>query len=82
MQLAFLLLIGGLAGWLAASLVRGRGLGLWGNIGIGVVGALLGGTLLGHLGVRLLGPFGQLVTATIGAVLLLWVVRLFQRSRD
>jgi len=74
MQLAFLLLIGGLAGWLAASLVRGRGLGLWGNIGIGVVGALLGGTLL--------GPFGQLVTATIGAVLLLWVVRLFQRSRD
>lgn len=77
MHLVLLLILGGLAGWLAAYLVRGGGLGLWGSIGLGVTGALLGGTLLGQLGVRLIGPFGQWLTALLGAVLLLWAARLF-----
>jgi uncharacterized membrane protein YeaQ/YmgE (transglycosylase-associated protein family) len=77
--LALLLVIGGLAGWLAARLVRGGGLGLWGNIGLGVTGALLGATLLGQLGVRLVGPFGIWLMALLGAVLLLWTARLFGR---
>jgi len=76
MYLALLLILGGLAGWLAARLVRGDGLGLWGNVGLGVTGALLGGVLLGQVGVRLLGPFGQWLTALLGAVLLLWAARL------
>ncbi len=80
MYIVFLLILGGLAGWLAATLVKGRSLGLWGNIGIGVVGALLGGTLLGQLGVRLAGPFGQALTAFLGAVVLLWVAGLFKKS--
>jgi uncharacterized membrane protein YeaQ/YmgE (transglycosylase-associated protein family) len=79
MYIVLLLLLGGLAGWLAARLVRGPGLGLWGNIGVGIVGALLGGTLLGQMGVRLVGPAGQLVTALLGAVLLLSIGRLFGR---
>ncbi|MCB1819393.1 MAG: GlsB/YeaQ/YmgE family stress response membrane protein [Gammaproteobacteria bacterium] len=41
---------------------------------------VLGATLLGEEGVRLMGPFGQLVTALIGAVLLLWLARLFGRK--
>ncbi|MCW5585701.1 MAG: GlsB/YeaQ/YmgE family stress response membrane protein [Chromatiales bacterium] len=77
MSVVLLLILGGLAGWLAATLVRGRGLGVWGNIGVGIVGAVLGATLLGQMGVRLMGPFGQLVTALIGAVVLLWLARLF-----
>ena len=81
MSLVILLLLGGLAGWLAARLVRGHGLGVWGNIGVGVVGALLGGLVLGQLGVRLLGPAGQFVTALLGAVLLLWVAGVFRRGR-
>jgi len=76
MYLALLLILGGLAGWLAARLVRGDDLGLWGNVGLGVTGALLGGVLLGQVGVRLLGPFGQWLTALLGAVLLLWAARL------
>lgn len=79
--IVFMLIIGGLAGWLAARIVRGYGLGLWGNIGVGVVGALLGGTLLGQLGVRLMGPMGQAVTAFLGAIILLWVAGLFERTR-
>ena len=80
MYIVLLLLLGGLAGWLASTLVRGEGLGLWGNIGVGIVGALLGGVLLGQMGVRLAGPFGQLVTALLGAALLLWIGRLFGRK--
>lgn len=80
MYIVLLLTLGGLAGWLAARLVKGAGLGVWGNIGVGVVGALLGGTLLGQMGVRLLGPLGQFLTALLGAVLLLWVARLFGRK--
>ena len=80
MYLVLFLVLGGLAGWLAAALVRGGGLGRWGNIGLGVTGALLGGVLLGQVGVRLLGPFGQWLTALIGAVLLLFAARLLGRK--
>ncbi len=79
MHIVLFLILGGLAGWLASALIRGRGLGLWGNIGVGVVGAVLGGTLLGHVGVRMGGPLGQWMTALLGAVLLLWVARLLGR---
>ncbi|MGD1983195.1 MAG: GlsB/YeaQ/YmgE family stress response membrane protein [Chromatiaceae bacterium] len=80
MYLVLFLILGGLAGWLAAALVRGGGLGLWGNIGLGVTGALLGGVLLGQVGVRLIGPFGQWLTALLGAVLLLFAARLLGRK--
>lgn len=80
MYIVILLILGALAGWLAAYLVRGQGLGLWGNIGVGVVGALLGGTLLGQLGVRLMGAAGQFVTAALGAIILLGAIRLFQKK--
>lgn len=81
MTIVVLLILGGLAGWLAARLIRGEGLGLWGNIGVGIVGALLGGTLLGQVGVRLAGPFGQLLTALLGAAILLGLARLFGRGQ-
>jgi uncharacterized membrane protein YeaQ/YmgE (transglycosylase-associated protein family) len=81
MYVVLLLILGGLAGWLAATWVRGQSLGIWGNIGVGVVGALLGGTLLAHLGVRLMGPMGQFVTALMGAVALLYLARLFGTKR-
>lgn len=80
MYIVLLLILGGLAGWLAATVVKGHSLGLWGNIGVGVVGALLGGTLLGQVGVRLIGPFGQALTAFLGAVVLLWIAGLFSKK--
>ncbi len=82
MHIVFFLIIGGIAGWLAAKIMRGRGLGVWANIAVGVLGALLGGTLLGQLGMRMEGLIGQLLTATLGAVLLLWVAKLINKTRD
>ena len=80
MNIVPLLLIGGIAGWLAGKIMRGRGLGLWANIAVGVVGALLGSTLLTQLGMQMHGPIGQLLTATIGAVALLWLAKLINKT--
>ncbi len=80
MNIVFLLLIGGIAGWLAAKIMKGRGLGLWANMGVGVVGALLGGTLLRQLGIEMQGPIGQLLTATVGAVALLWLAKMINKT--
>ena len=75
--LLVILLVGLVAGWLAGVVVRGAGFGLLGDIAIGIVGALIASWLFPHLGVRLAtGIAGQILYATIGAVLLLVVVRL------
>jgi uncharacterized membrane protein YeaQ/YmgE (transglycosylase-associated protein family) len=74
------IIVGGIAGWLASLVVRGTGLGILGDIIVGIIGAFLGGFLLSLL---LPGTFaitgftlGSVVIAFIGAVILLFVVRL------
>ena len=80
MHLLWFLIIGIAAGWLAGQLMKGGGYGLIGDLVIGVIGAFLGGWLLGALGIVAGGLIGSLVTATIGAVLLLFLVRLIKRA--
>ena len=70
----YFLLIGLAAGWLAGQIMKGRGFGLGGNLVVGVIGALLGGFLFGLVGLSSHGLVGSLVTATVGAVVLLYVV--------
>jgi uncharacterized membrane protein YeaQ/YmgE (transglycosylase-associated protein family) len=74
------LLIGIAAGWLAGQLMRGGGYGLIGDLVIGVIGSFLGGWVLGALGIFTSGLIGSLITATIGAVLLVFLVRLIKRA--
>ena len=74
------LLIGAVAGWLAGLAVRGGGFGLFGDIAIGIVGAFIGGWLLPRLGINLgSGLVPVIVSATIGAVVLLLILRLIRR---
>ncbi|WP_444678149.1 GlsB/YeaQ/YmgE family stress response membrane protein [Halomonas sp. E19] len=68
------LIIGGLAGWIAGNIMRGGGFGILPNIGVGIVGAVIGGFLFRLLGLGAEGMIGSLVTATVGAVLLLWII--------
>lgn len=75
MNIVYFLLIGVAAGWLAGQFVKGGGFGLVGNMVLGVVGAVIGGVLFGMLGLTSAGLLGSLVSATVGAVLLLVVVR-------
>jgi uncharacterized membrane protein YeaQ/YmgE (transglycosylase-associated protein family) len=78
--LAIFLAIGGIAGWLAGILMKGGGFGLLGNIVVGIIGALVGGYVFGLLGISAGGLIGSIVTATVGAVLLLFIVRLIKRA--
>lgn len=78
--LVLMLLVGGLAGWLAGLLIKGGGYGLLGNIVIGIVGAMIGGNLFQALGISAGGLVGALITATAGAIVLLFVVRLIKRA--
>jgi len=82
MSLLTWLIVGLIAGVLA-SLVMGGGYGLIGDIIIGIVGAFLGGWLFSMLGVG--SPFGGLAgtifVAFIGAVVLLFLLRLIRGRR-
>lgn len=79
--LVILILIGALAGWLAGLVVRGFGFGLFGNIIIGILGAFLGTWLLAQFGVVFTtGIVNTILTATLGAVILLLIVRVLKRA--
>lgn len=80
MHLLWFLIIGIVAGWLAGQLMKGSGYGLIGDLVIGVIGAFLGGWLLGILGIYAGGLIGTLITATIGAIALLFLIRLIKRA--
>jgi uncharacterized membrane protein YeaQ/YmgE (transglycosylase-associated protein family) len=76
-SLIIVLLIGLIAGWLAAKIVTGGGLGILGDIVVGILGAFIAAWLLPKLGVRLgTGLVRQIIDATLGAVILLALVRL------
>jgi uncharacterized membrane protein YeaQ/YmgE (transglycosylase-associated protein family) len=75
------LVVGAIAGWLAGLIVRGGGFGLIGDIIVGIVGAFIAGLLLPRLGIHLMPGFvGEVIDATIGAVILLLVLRLVRRA--
>jgi uncharacterized membrane protein YeaQ/YmgE (transglycosylase-associated protein family) len=75
-----LLIVGLIAGWLAGKLVRGFGFGLIWNVVIGIIGAFIGVALLTRVGVRpFSGFFGSIINATVGALVLLFIVGLVRR---
>jgi uncharacterized membrane protein YeaQ/YmgE (transglycosylase-associated protein family) len=80
MNIILFLIIGGVAGWLAGLIMKGRGFGVMANIGIGIVGSVLGGFVFRLLGLAAQGAIGELVTATAGAVLLLAVVSAIKKA--
>jgi uncharacterized membrane protein YeaQ/YmgE (transglycosylase-associated protein family) len=80
MDLLWFLIIGLAAGWLAGRLVKGGGFGLIGDLLVGVVGAFLGGFLFRVLGLSAGGPIGNLVMATVGAVVLVLAIRMVRRA--
>lgn len=79
MSILWFLIIGAIAGWLAGLLMKGKGFGLFGNIVIGCIGALLGGFLFGLFGISSGSLLGSLITALVGAVVLIYVVRLVKK---
>jgi uncharacterized membrane protein YeaQ/YmgE (transglycosylase-associated protein family) len=82
MEIIVILLIGAAAGWLGSMIYKGSGLGLLGNIVVGIIGSFVGYWLLGKLGVDLgTGWVGAILTGAIGAIIILILLNLiFRRS--
>ena len=74
-------IIGAIAGWLAGLIVKGYGFGLLGNIVVGIVGAFIAGLLFPRLGLNIgTGIVGSIIHATLGAVILLFLIKLVKRA--
>jgi uncharacterized membrane protein YeaQ/YmgE (transglycosylase-associated protein family) len=75
------IIIGGIAGWVASKIVKGGGSGILLDIVVGVIGGFIGGLLLGwlHVDVEHGRRWFTFFVALLGAVILLWVVRLVRR---
>ena len=74
------IVIGLIAGWLAHVILGGRG-GIFGNIAVGLVGAIVGGFLFEKLRLEVMPDFwGNLITATIGAIVFLLIWRAIRRA--
>ncbi len=77
------IILGALAGWIASMLTgMNSQVNGWMNVAVGVIGAFIGGLALQLLGVSTSGGFslGSLLTAILGAVILLSLVRAFRRD--
>ena len=74
------LFIGGVIGWLAGLIVRGRGFGIIGDIAIGIVGAMLGGWIARGMGLYTSSSAGSFLVALAGALVLVGLTRLVVRQ--
>jgi uncharacterized membrane protein YeaQ/YmgE (transglycosylase-associated protein family) len=79
-SLILFLVIGCLAGFLAGKIMKGSGFGLVGDLVVGVLGAFIGGWVFSLLGIAAGGIIGALITALVGALLLLYLVRLVKKG--
>ncbi len=80
MPILIWILSGIIAGWLAGLVVRGRGFGLLGNLVVGLLGGLIGGWLFGVLGLQAAGWAGDIISAAVGGVVLVVIVRTLRRA--
>lgn len=80
-QIITLLVVGAVAGFLAGVVMRGGGLGIVGNIVVGLLGAVLAGWLFRqfHINLGLAGILELVVQGFIGAVILLFILGLVKR---
>ncbi len=82
MEIIVILIIGGAAGWLGSMIYKGSGLGILGNIIVGIIGSMVGYWLLGKLGVNLgTGWIGAILTGAVGAIVILLLFNLIFKKR-
>jgi len=74
------ILVGLIAGWLTGKIMKGDGYGFLGDIVIGILGAIIGGWLVGFMGWGAGGMIYTILVATLGAVVLTWLFRLITKK--
>jgi uncharacterized membrane protein YeaQ/YmgE (transglycosylase-associated protein family) len=79
-SLAVILSVGLVAGWIAAKFMTKYGMGIVGDVIVGVIGAYIGNWLAPRLGVHFgTGLVRTSLNATAGAIVLLLLIRLIRR---
>ena len=81
MDIIWFLVIGLLAGLISSGLMGRRNSSILMDLVLGVVGAFVGNWLFGMVGFYTYGFVASLIAATVGAILVLWVVNLFTSNR-
>jgi uncharacterized membrane protein YeaQ/YmgE (transglycosylase-associated protein family) len=80
MSFIWWIIVGLIAGWAAGKIMRGGGYGPLMDIVLGIVGAVVGGWLLGAFGIHAGGLIGTIVVAIVGAIFLIWLSRLIKKA--
>jgi uncharacterized membrane protein YeaQ/YmgE (transglycosylase-associated protein family) len=75
------MIVGLIAGWAASHVMGKGGLGVIGDVIVGLIGAAIGGAVIGFLWTGSTGFAGSIVVAFIGACILIWLVRLISVRR-
>lgn len=82
MSILFWIIFGALVGWIA-SMIMGTNAeqGSLANIGVGIVGAVIGKYVMGFFGGGGISGFNvqSFLVALLGAVILIWIVKMFRR---
>jgi uncharacterized membrane protein YeaQ/YmgE (transglycosylase-associated protein family) len=85
MEFIVFIIMGGVIGWLASLVMRRDAqMGIFWNIVVGIVGSFIGNGVFAFFGGGSIGDItdvGALVSAFVGAVVLLGLLNLFQRGR-
>jgi uncharacterized membrane protein YeaQ/YmgE (transglycosylase-associated protein family) len=79
-SLIWWVLVGLIAGWAAGKIMKGGGYGVVMDIVLGVIGAVVGGWLVGILGFQAGGFISTIIVAIIGALFLIWITRLIKKA--
>ncbi len=81
MGLIWMILVGLVAGWAAGKIMKGSGYGELMDILLGIAGGIIGRLILGLVGFYHGGGLiSSIVVATLGAVILVWLVRMLKRA--
>jgi uncharacterized membrane protein YeaQ/YmgE (transglycosylase-associated protein family) len=80
--IVIILVIGGIAGWLAGVVFQGAGFGIAFNILIGIIGGFVGTWVLGELHVKMPGGafISAVLTSFVGASILVLFIILLRRA--
>lgn len=78
--LVWWIIVGLVAGWAAGKIMKGSGYGPLTDIALGIVGAVVGGFLLGLVGIHSSGLVGSIIVAICGAVFLIWLSHRLKRA--
>ena len=80
MYILYIILVGLIAGWATGKIMKGSGYGVLTDILLGIAGAIIGSRLLGLLGIYSSGGIiASILSAIVGAVLLVALVRMLRR---